>query len=145
LVQSEDQAELSPLWGHSEDQAERVSSHLLNFHIIILRGSSSYGCFLMPFCSSIFPRHHSVLVTFLVVVHLPKNVYLAFFFGRSSPRPRQHTGYHHTPCCFLADFVPRISKDDSVSSTACLPHEHDETTHPNELGWHLSAVFSCIS
>jgi hypothetical protein len=26
-----------------------------------------------------------------------------------------------------------------------LPREHDETTHPNELGWHLSVVFSCIS
>jgi hypothetical protein len=26
-----------------------------------------------------------------------------------------------------------------------LPHEHDETTHPNGLGWHLSVVFSSIS
>jgi hypothetical protein len=55
--------------GHSEDQAERVSFHHLNFLIIILRGSSSYGCFIIPFCSSIFPRYHSVLVIFLVVAH----------------------------------------------------------------------------
>jgi hypothetical protein len=27
-----------------------------------------------------------------------------------------------------------------VPSTACLPHEHDETTHPNELGWHLCSL-----
>jgi hypothetical protein len=45
----------------------------------------------------------------------------------------------------LADFRCRVSKDNSVPSTACLPHEHDETTHPNESGWHFSAVFSCIS
>jgi hypothetical protein len=43
-------------------------------------------------------------------------------------------GSGNLPCCFLADFHYKISEDDSVPSAACLPHEHDETTHLNELG-----------
>jgi hypothetical protein len=73
------------LLGQSEDQAEWVSSHHLNFIIIILRESSSYGCFLMiPFyfipvtfhvirISSLL--YHSALVPFHADVHLPLQVF----------------------------------------------------------------------
>jgi hypothetical protein len=30
--------------------------------------------------------------------------------GRSSPRPRQHTGHQYTPWCFLADFHSKSLK-----------------------------------
>jgi hypothetical protein len=57
--------------GQSEDQAERVSSHHLNFLVIILGCPSSYGYFLYDTILI-----HSLLVTFHVDEHLPLQIFI---------------------------------------------------------------------
>jgi hypothetical protein len=99
--------------GQSEDQAELSSYLHLNLFVIILGGSSSHGCFLMipfcsgnlqweiilflwvPFCSCNLPWYHSVLVSFLVDVHLP----LWVFFHRKLEvhSYRFPIGWQHLP------------------------------------------------
>jgi hypothetical protein len=102
LVQSEDQAELSPLWviqktklrGYPLVISTFLSSSLEVLHLMVVSLYHSALHFpIIPFCSCNLPG----------CCTSSKNMYLAFSW---SVFIKAKTAYRlsHTPCCFLADF-----------------------------------------